>query len=288
MSYIQSINPTALAAISPTESIASKPISYGLSTDSSIGKSVSKPSPRTLFSPPKLLEAMEETDRLARMSMQIASFEITSSSDKIRDHMEEKALTLKKAAERAAEQQVWSVLQMIGACFLSTYNIALGYNAVATAPVLGTFMIAAGMLSAANIAMEKVDGWNLVAEKLAQDNEEFRKQLLFFGPLSINAISLALGTVGSQATALSLPLKDSLEKSMQLYTSTSMAGQSVTDARISLIQSDLSEITGKIALENFIKESILSWITDLHSQVNQGWEEAKNVLQTYTQMRIQL
>jgi hypothetical protein len=278
---------SSLPVQAPRAAYANAPIkaqdSYGVS---SLEKSALSKESSPLFSPPKLipilhLQAMEKTYQIATELTETACEAITSSSEKIQSKMTEKALALQKVAQRTIQEEAWSILQMVGTCVLATYNIALGFEMLSSSPLLGGIIIAAGILSTANIAIEKTQGWNFIAEKLAKDNEDLRKQLLLFGPTVLNSLSLALSVLGTQVANIPPDTEKALKQALDVYGAFTLVGEGSNEILLIQSQKNLAAIQEEIFQENLRREDILSWLADLQKQMNQGWEEAQNFMQMY-------
>ena len=259
---------------------------------------LSTPDRTGLFSAPKLtspehrlIHLLEEMDDTGKKLMHFAGEELNFLTKQTNQHFEEKSLLLQTSAKRAQELGNWEILEQIGSCLLASFNIFYGTALALTgAPALGTTLIAAGMLSMTSIAITELKGWDFITQRLAQDNEELQNQLLFWSPLALNTLSMALSAAcyGGLFGPTLWPLQSDkyIQGAIGLYSGVSTSGKSLIEARHNWTKADLSEIRGKIDLDTAQKENLLAFIENYVKNLHNGWEEAKNMIQISIQTRV--
>lgn len=106
----------------------------------------------------------------------------------------------------------WSILAKIGSMVLAAISTVAGifymssgmqilFEGVMTAfgimsIAAGGAMVASGVLSIANLTLEESGGWDWIADKLAAENEEYRKNLRILLPAAVGAVC-AITSLGS-------------------------------------------------------------------------------------------
>ncbi len=275
--------------------IPEKKVTVDLS--SSIEPGQGKDSTIGLFSPPILLimELMHETYSIGNSLLQSACDEIKVYSEALSKKMAENIQALQQAAQRAQESNVWSTLQKAGACILSAFNIFLGTSLYSSgSPMLGSALIASGILSATNLAMTELRGWDLVAEKLS-DSQDLKNQITFWSPIALHCLSSALTAVSGSAivydpnllpTSFTSDWKEYANVISHSYTGITTAGKSFTEARFSWTKADLSLIQNAILSDTLLQDSLAEWIQNFTKLLEYGWEQARNIVQITSQLRM--
>ena len=259
---------------------------------------LSTPQRTGLFSPPKLtspevrlIHLLEEMDGTGKKLMHFAGEELDFLTKRLNQHFEENSRLLQESAKRAQELGNWEIFQQIGSCLLSTFNLFYGASLALTgAPVLGTSLIAAGMLSMTSVAITELKGWDFIAQRLAQDNEDLKNQIIFWSPLALNTLSMALSAASCAGALAPIPWPVQSELYIQgtvnLYSGISTCGKSLTETRHTWTKADLSAIRGEITLATNQKESLLTFIEDYVKNLHNSWAEAKNMIQISIQTRV--
>ncbi|MES2199561.1 MAG: hypothetical protein V4489_05295 [Chlamydiota bacterium] len=263
------------------------------SFSSSIGQAQEKPLTEAgLFSPPILLiiDLMNETYLIGQSFLLSAADEIKFYSDSLSKKMAENIATLQKAAQRAQESGVWSALQKVGGCILSALNLFIGASIYSSSPTLGSTLIASGILSAANLAMTELRGWDLVAGKIS-NNEDLKTKITFWSPIALHCLSGALSAVSGSSilydpNLLSSALPFDIENFTNYYTGITTAGKGITDAGFSWTKADLSLIQNAILSDTFLQDSLIAWIQDFTKLLEYGWEQAKNIITINSELRM--
>lgn len=247
-----------------------------------------------VFNPPLLfLHLMDETYTIGAFFLETSAQEIKASNEHLTKRIQEMTEALQASSKRAQEAGVWSMLQKAGSCILSTFNLLLGGSLfTAGSPVLGTTLIASGVLSVANMAMTEVQGWNFVAERLAQNNKELKEQILFWPPLALNCLSGALSAVAGSAVVydptlvgfniLPYNLKDYAEpikNYSELFSGVTTAGQSASSAQFTWTKAQVSNIQNSIASDTLLQEALMSWMQNFLDLLSHGWEQARTAIQ---------
>ncbi len=260
---------------------------------SSIEQSQDESPPRSgLFSPPILLimELMNETYAIGVSILHSASEEIKISSNDLSKKMAENIAALQKASERAQELGVWSILQKTGACVLFTFNLYLGFSLYSNdSQKLGSVLIASGILSMTNLAMTELRGWDLMAEKLAGDNNDLRNKITLLSPIVLQLLSGALNTAAVSTVLYDPTLSFNYEKfdhAINIYSGFTGAGKSVADSRFSWTKAELSLIQSSILSDSLLQDSLIARIQDFNKSLNYVWEQARNIIQLNSQLRM--
>jgi hypothetical protein len=186
------------------------------------------------------------------------------------------------------QADMWSTLQKIGGLILSTYNLAMG-SAIYTSgsPVLGSTLIAAGLLSTANIAITEMGGWSYLAEKLSQDNKKLQEQIAFWAPMTLYALSATTSITAAYDPTLltqipSLEWKNYLDNMEPVL----IAGKGAANAGLEWTQSSLLSLQTALFTDNLARDVLTSWIQKFIETLESGWEQARNIVSITTQMKV--
>jgi hypothetical protein len=173
-------------------------------------------SPLTVFRPSKpqlappvsshglpQLAILKTLDNLHEMGKKIHLNQILS-LDEIQEKIEqlqaENMKHLKESSERAKESAFWKVLGQIASCIASAINLVFGISLIAGgSPILGGIVIAAALITIANMAFSECGIWSWVAKQLANENEERERILVVALPLivAILAAILSIAAIGA-------------------------------------------------------------------------------------------
>lgn len=248
----------------------------------------------TLFSAPILLiiDLMNETYSIGSSLLASATEEVKEHSNILSKKMAENIATLRQAALRAQEADVWGRLQKASIGILSAFNLFLGLSLCKSeSPMLGSALIASGILSVTNLAMTELRGWDLMAEKLSGDSKDLKNQITFWSPIALHTLSIALSASAGSAifydsNALSSALSSDWKELADLYGGLTGAGKSITDARFSSTKADLLTIQNDIASNTVLQDSLTAWIQNFIKLLDHGWEQARNIIQINSQLRM--
>jgi len=232
---------------------------------------------------------MNDTYAVGSKLLESAAYEIKFFSESLGKRAADCKAALLDAARKTQQLGTWSTLERIGACILSGFNFAVGYSLYASGSnILGTTLIAAGILSVANIAMSEVQGWNFVAKQLAMGNKEYEDRIRFWGPMIGTAAPLALtGWAGLyDPSLLSQATSFDWQKSAELYNGFTTAGKSYSQASLYWVQSVLSEIQSAVTGDKLLRDAIIAWMETLTQTLQAGWEQARSIIQITSQVRM--
>jgi hypothetical protein len=212
---------------------------------------------------------------------------IEQSTHKLKELSLENAKKLKEAAERTQESGVWGMLKKIGSCILAAISIVLGITLTASGAgtLVGAALIASGVISIANFAMTEAGGWDWIAKRIANDNEDLRHKIAFWVPTVVGCIAAVVGVAGSVGSlawgGLNLAQKAILivQTAFGLYDGVTTIGKGVSDARLIWTQADLQEIHLKTAIERFLVEDVSTWIKTFIQELYQAQEKAEQIIQ---------
>ncbi|MES2344796.1 MAG: hypothetical protein V4494_02505 [Chlamydiota bacterium] len=95
----------------------------------------------------------------------------------------------------------FSILAKIGSVILTALSaitgiVLIGSGGGVLVTAVGATIVAAALLSGANLLLEESGGWDFILSKLIQDNDALRRKVRVFLPAAIGTLSGALGIAG--------------------------------------------------------------------------------------------
>ena len=270
-----------------------------LTTKTSCSPSLQTAPSSPLFSPPKISDCLEirflktltQMEELGQRSLEDAYTSLEQNTlPTLTSLSAQKADKIQQAAQRSQESDVWTYLQQVGSCLLSAVNIALGTSILGVgATLLGTALIASGILTLACLALQETKALDWIADKIAKDKEDLKKELLFWIPVVIQGLAMTVGAAGGafvwQAHHLPVQAALVLQTAFSFYTNAVLIGKETTSARISWLDADLKGIDLKISLEKFRLDVQTAWMKDLMQQYQSLWEKANELIQLSIELK---
>lgn len=246
-----------------------------------------------LFAPPNLpspllvIQLMENVYTTGRKLLEVALEEVKGLSGQIEKNWQQIVETLQKNTVWTQQSNMWSTLQTVGSYILSAYSFGIGGMIYASgSPVLGSTLLAAGLLSTANIALTEMGGWDYIAEKLAKENAELQKQITFWGPITLYALS-ASGSIAASCDPNVLANIPSLEwkKFVESMNSVVIAGKGFANANLEWSKASLLTLQTTLFKDNMARDVLLGWIKSFAEMLENGWEQARNIIFITSQMK---
>lgn len=215
----------------------------------------------------RLIAAKECSQKLGDDLLNIMTTRLSQSKDLIRSISAEQVAKLRESAERVRSSDVWSTLKKLATCLLSAFSTVIGISILATggSAMIGGAMLASGILSIANFAMCETHSWDWVAKQLTEKIED-QKKLAIFLPA---AVGIACGAVGIAGAGWQIATNSSLfmtkimsiaQASLSIFDAATTFGKGQADARLLWTQADLSDIKGKMTIEEAECEALLKGI----------------------------
>jgi hypothetical protein len=162
----------------------------------------------------------------------------------------ENAEKLKESSQRAQESSIWTFLKKIGSLILSAISFVFGISLIASgaAAVLGAVMIVSSIMAIANLVMSESGLWGWVAKQLAGENDELRKNLEFYLPLTFGILTAVVGLSGGAAAIYwgSFNLMEKIliaaQAAVNIAEGVAEIGDGVCKYKISMSQIDLTRL----------------------------------------------
>ncbi|MBM3198390.1 MAG: hypothetical protein FJZ58_03940 [Chlamydiae bacterium] len=227
-----------------------------------------------------LLHAVEELQKTNHDLLLLSSKEIKLVTHMMQDHLHMQEKVLQSTSHQLATSEIFSWMEKVGSCFCSALYITYGTFLVqASAPVLGTTLIAAGAASLSLFAVQELQGVESLSRFLTESQSELAKQVAAYAPASIQALSLAMGAL-IPATALAYPaLAPSYLQMLTGLDTASHLVREVGGANRAHVMAELSTIEGNILQTNNQKESLLTWVKLFVEGLHKEWEQAKTFIE---------
>ncbi len=242
------------------------------------------------------IELTESLYAIGELLLNSADFEIDLLCENLQKHMKNSSNIIKESIEKSQEFGIWQLLEKIGTSLLAACNFIFGGAAIASgSPIIGSTLIAAAVLSTANLAMTEMQGWDYIAKRVAKDNKKLEEELRLYLPLASTLLASSLTATGSYLTisqnllqnlGASAKVGESVQKALLFYTTFASAGKTFTEGSQQRIKAGLAAIQDKIEIETFHKDTLSSWLKDFLQSVNGAWESTKTIIETSTQKRI--
>ena len=226
-----------------------------------------------------LLRAMDEISMTGRDLLLSSARELELITGMIKEYLLAQAQVLQSSSNQLLDSGFFSWIEKIGSYFFSALYITCGTFFLQTgSPVLGTTLIAAGTTALSNLIVQEMKGWDTLADYLAQENEELQKQIVTWAPRAVGTLSHAIGALACSTTAMpsTAQLFSSLGASVHL-------AKDVGEATKSSVLARLSDINGKISLENSQKEALTTWLKHFVEGLHKEWEQVKTSIELHIQ-----
>jgi hypothetical protein len=204
----------------------------------------------------RLLAVTETTRELGGEIIEALSARLQGIKDRIREISQESMQMLREAALRAQESTFWSVLRKIATALISAVSVIFGISIASSGSALiGGAMIASGVLSLANFALSEMRGWDWIAEQLAHENEERKKQLAVVLPIATGILAGGIGLLGS-VNGIATGAINFAEKAMMIaqsilgiFEGLTVLGKGAADAKLLWTQADLKALQGDLTIQ---------------------------------------
>ncbi|NGX46016.1 MAG: hypothetical protein K940chlam2_01197 [Chlamydiae bacterium] len=271
-------------------------------TDSTIEKTVVVP-PIWEFTPSKpqldppsatIWRVIEETlklESIGELLTEVGHQLVNRTLDKVREIDSDEAEKMKQAIQREKDAGWWEFLKDVGQLFLSALTTVFGFFLLSSGggAVVGGAMIASGVLTIVNYAMQKAEVWDLLANKLAADNESMREMIKTYIPAAIGIVAAVLGLTGGAATFFFTDLDAAgkaltiLETATSLANSTTTLASGISKGRLQWAQSALTLVKGQKELINM---RLMQTFTDIETLAKNQAEQA-SLIQSIVRSNIQ-
>jgi len=257
-----------------------------------VAKPLFKPSKPNLLPEMRMINASNHFYKVGDTQLQLHTKELEQEQQQIEELCRTNIKKMEEAAKRSQAEGVWSYLQKIGSSILSAISIYLGFATMATATLVGGALVAAGIMTLANLVLTEVGFWDWVVEKMAGDNEDQRKryrELVTIAGLSV--IGAQLFALGSLAVFGTFTLATIAVPVAQLAftiasTMSSVTGQ-ISEARTAWSQAELTELQGKLAISQREVEKLTDRIETTLTSQQQTFRSAKHMLDLAIEARRQ-
>lgn len=219
------------------------------------------PSSKPTLVPPQpaaLIAALRflEIETIGEGLFKINELNLTHMQSRLKQLTVDETEKMKEDAERAKNKDMWSFLMDIATVILAAISTVLGMVLVGTGAgiVVGSIMVASGLLAIANFAFKEAEVWDILAKALAQDNEDLQQQLVTALPAAVGILSAVLGLVGTGGAMLwsQISLVEQVVAIAQTAASfaygVTSSGNGVVQARSKWTEADLFEIKNAIDL----------------------------------------
>jgi hypothetical protein len=254
------------------------------------------PCSRNSVSTLRLLGVTDESRALGDGLLETFSLRLSNVKEKIRTISAENMQKLKESAERASSSNFWSTLQKVATSLLSALSIIFGVAIVASGggALIGGAMIASGILTLANFALCEFGTWDWIADQIAHDNEDQKKQIAMILPAAVGLVAAGIGLVGSvhgvATGALQFAEKAVFvaQTAVSLFGAATTFGKGVADARLIWTRADLLKLQAHltVARENFT--SVIDEIRGSMNEFSAVKTKTKKAIERITQSDIQL
>jgi len=248
------------------------------------------PSKPTLPTP----QAVEFTFLSTLNRMYDAGMTILDLNMKVLDYLEEQMKVLnaenvekmEEAIKLSQENSVWKFLKNIGAYILSALSIVFGSSLSSTGAgsVIGSIMIAVGILGILNLALEDTGCWKWLTTMLAGENEERAKYLATLLPTLLGMGCASLGLIGTSGAIAwsSLNILDKIVSAAQVAMSSAEGvatmGKGVCEYRSALSQKDLETLKEQIFLHQHRFEGVTERLSCQMNRLSRNFTLASEIL----------
>lgn len=178
----------------------------------------------------------------------------------------------------------WGFLAKIGSMLMAAISTVFGVFLVTTGAgtLVGGAMVAAGLLSIANIALEETGAWDWIALKISNENEEFRQVFRTFVPVAIGIVCSLAGLggvgitwgvldIGGQALAVA-------QVAMNLTVAVTTGAKGIHLAQMSWAQSEQVELKAKVFEKQEQLEELSNRIIAGQRHVSQELKNAARII----------
>ncbi len=244
----------------------------------------------------RLLAATEQSRSLGNDLLESLTFRLQGVKEKARDVSTELIKKLKEAAERANTSNFWSILQKIASCFLSALSIVFGISFLTAggAALIGGSMIASGVLSLANYALAEYGTWDWIADQLSHGNEDTRRKIATYLPMTVGIIAGGIGLVGTVngvvkgAFAFTDKMISVLQTTLTLFGAATTLGKGIADGRLLQTRAELLSIQSDRTVQEESFSNAIEEIKTSLADFRAVKSKTKNAVDMITQSNIQL
>lgn len=238
----------------------------------------------------KLLEVMERLYGTGTEMMETQFETLDHLHERLREISTENIAKMKEAAEHAQTSGFWGMLKDIASYVLSAISTVFGISLVATGAgaIVGGALIAAGILSIANLAFSQSGVWDWVADKLAGENKELKRLLKVLLPAAVGMVCAAISTLGTAGALLfaqmDLAQKISLvlNSIANLMTGVSTIGRGASEYNRLNTESLLNAIRGKLFSNEHLIEDESSDLQEWMKTMTSATKEAAAMIRKST------
>lgn len=246
------------------------------------------PLPRKPRSELRLLECLsEEMPAVVDTQLKAMTVRLDAKKEGIKEVSAELMATLKKAAEQAQTSQWWSLLKKIADCFLAALSLILGFSLVSSGggALAGGALIAAGILSFANLFLSECKGWDWISVQLANGDEELREKLNVLLPIIAALIACVLSfTAGfSGGVKLGGKVLAIAQGTLALFATATQLGKGISDAKLTWNQSEIHSLEGKRTVQEEERDLLAETIHMVLEHVASTMKQAQRIMRTCSQ-----
>lgn len=244
----------------------------------------------------RFLATTEESRHLGNNILGILGDRLKNIKLKIQEVCAENIQKLQEAARRAADSSFWSILKKIATCLLSALSMVFGVALVASGggALIGSLMIASGVLSLSNFALSETGAWDWISKQLANDNEERQKTLAWVLPTAVGILAGGIGLVGSIQSIATGALQFAekaiyiAQTALAIFDGVTTFGKGYADARVTWAQADLSIIQANLTAERTHFDSAMREIESSMDGFKAVKTKTKKTIQNLSQSNIRL
>lgn len=178
----------------------------------------------------------------------------------------------------------WGVLSKIGSMVLGAISTIVGafFLTSGAGTIVGGAMIASGVLSIANLTLEETGGWDWIVDKLAKEDEEFRKTLRLLLPAGIGAIC---GITGLGSAFFGWESLNSLGKlitvaqtAANFIAGATTAAQGVFSAKTSIAQAEHLELSREVYEKEECLDELINRFLMCQRQIRKELDSASRII----------
>jgi hypothetical protein len=178
----------------------------------------------------------------------------------------------------------WSILAKVGSIILGALSTIMGFVLLSSGAgtIVGGAMIAAGVLSLTNSALEESGGWDFIAEKLSNENDELRRKLRFLLPAAIGVICGIIGIGGTIAGwgALNLASKafTIIQTAANFAAAITMGSKGIHDAQIAWTEAELEDIKHQLLESKELLDELVNRFMISQKQIQRELNNASRII----------
>lgn len=189
-------------------------------------------------------------------------------------------LKVKESAAKTQDWNFWKFLQDVGALFISAANTVLGcfFLSSTSSTLIGSALLASGILSIANFVFTHSDVWDALAKKMAGEDETLQKKIRSLLPATIALISTACALGGSVGAALSSSLEFShliaiAQTASNLIQGSFTISAAVQESRAKSIELNIDSIKRETQHLNYKVKDILRYMEEFYDFIGKFIQE---------------